>query len=271
MKKNEPSKNPDWTEAELTLALDTYYQLLLCGEKISDNNTKIVQTSKILNSLEIHPLEKRNGRFRDPPGVKRRIGYFQRLESGERITGRQAYIRVWEKYRKDKLKLHFDALKISNALSFPADEPQDIYSSLRHDIISIRKNKNIDITEKEELIRARRGQGLFRRYLLALWRACPITGCTETSLLKASHIKPWSTSSNHERLDPYNGILLTPTFDTLFDKGYISFDDFGKILISKSLAKSERDALGVREAISIKISASHIPYLRHHRSKVFKS
>lgn len=82
MKKNDPKKNPDWTEEELIIALDIYYELTRSGDRPSDSHPKIVQASKTLNSLTIHPYTKKNNKFRDPPGVKRRIGYFQKLERG---------------------------------------------------------------------------------------------------------------------------------------------------------------------------------------------
>lgn len=272
MTKNEPKKNPDWTEEELIIALDIYYELHRSGDKPSDSHAKIIQASRALNSLKIHPQNKKNIKFRDPPGVKRRIGYFQKLERGENINGREAYLRVWEKYRDKVPQLHHDAIEIINRLSLTSDEPlEDDYNAIRRDIIELKRNNKIDITEKNELIKARRGQGRFRRDLLSLWKACPITGCTEPQLLKASHIKPWSKSSNNERLDPYNGILLTPTFDALFDRGYISFEDSGKALISNTLDEAERAALGIKENITIKIFENHKTYLYYHRTQIFKS
>ena len=52
-------------------------------------------------------------------------------------------------------------------------------------------------------------------------------------LLVASHIKPWSISDANEKLDIHNGLLMCPNHDKLFDRGYISFDDTGRILISE--------------------------------------
>jgi putative restriction endonuclease len=83
-----------------------------------------------------------------------------------------------------------------------------------------------------ELIKARIGQGAFRAKLIVLWGSCAVTGYKDLNLLVASHIKPWSVSSNSERLDVYNGLLLVPNLDKAFDSGFISFKESGEIMIS---------------------------------------
>jgi hypothetical protein len=85
-----------------------------------------------------------------------------------------------------------------------------------------------DITERKEMRKARVGQGRFRQVLLELWGSrCAVTGVEMPSLLTASHIKPWRSASNAERLDPHNGLLVLPQYDRLFDRGFISFSDDG--------------------------------------------
>src|SRR5262249_33203460 len=105
-----------------------------------------------------------------------------------------------------------------------------------------------DETEREEVRRARVGQGRFRRSLLELWGArCAVTGVELPAVLTASHVKPWRCATNAERLDPHNGLLLLPQYDRLFDRGFVSFADDGGILVSPSLAPYELELLGVRE------------------------
>ncbi len=91
---------------------------------------------------------------------------------------------------------------------------------------------NISETEKEQLIKARRGQGLFRNRVINIEKKCRITGLTNTSFLIASHIKPWSISSFEEKLEGNNGLLLSPHIDRLFDKGFISFSNTGDVLLA---------------------------------------
>ena len=88
-------------------------------------------------------------------------------------------------------------------------------------------------TERKGLITSRVGQGYYRQQIIEKWGGrCPITGINIQSILIASHIVPWSESSDHERLDVENGILLSPSYDALFDKHLISFQDDGHIIIS---------------------------------------
>lgn len=140
---------------------------------------------------------------------------------------------------------------------------------LLEDIENILDNEISIDTEKEELIKCRIGQGKFRDSLIQFWKGCSVTDFQDIELLVASHIKPWRSSLSKERLDVYNGLLLTPNLDKLFDKGYISFDDNGKILISKSLENYQ--ALGISKDMKINIKENHKKYLTFHREQIFKN
>ncbi|MCP5130185.1 MAG: HNH endonuclease [Pseudomonadales bacterium] len=96
----------------------------------------------------------------------------------------------------------------------------------------IATDDTIEETERSALVLARRGQGKYRDRLLNLERACRVTRVDRPNHLIASHTKPWRDCTNSERLDPENGFMLTPTVDHLFDKGFISFEDNGDLLIS---------------------------------------
>lgn len=93
------------------------------------------------------------------------------------------------------------------------------------------ENAEIPEQEKLQLIKARKGQGIYRNNLLKIEFSCRITGVSNINFLTASHIKPWCKSSNVEKIDGNNGLLLSPHVDKLFDRGYISFKDNGDILI----------------------------------------
>ena len=82
----------------------------------------------------------------------------------------------------------------------------------------------IDETQKSTLINARVGQGQFRKKLIDYWNGCAVTGFTDTRFLVASHIKPWRSSSDRDRLNEFNGLLLLPNLDKAFDLGFISFN-----------------------------------------------
>lgn len=141
--------------------------------------------------------------------------------------------------------------------------------SVEEDIDDIVSDETIDTTEKSQLIKARIGQGKFRKALLKFWdESCCVTGISNTDMLVASHIKPWSKSSNVERLDHFNGLLLTPNLDRAFDKGYITFNSTGKIIISTQFVNAVD--LGVNSSITIVLSPEHLEYMEFHRESVFK-
>ena len=125
-------------------------------------------------------------------------------------------------------------------------------------------------TERESVIKARVGQGIFRKQLLEMWDGCAITGVRLPGLLRASHIKPWRDSTNPERTNRYNGLLLLPQYDHLFDKGFISFDDNGRILRSPALEQIPISQLGINETDHLlSLSKQHMAFLRYHRKNRF--
>lgn len=128
-------------------------------------------------------------------------------------------------------------------------------------------------TEAERLVVQRVGQDLFRKALLDYWQGkCCVTGLALEGLLRASHIKPWAKcETTEERLDVFNGLLLAPHVDALFDGGWISFADDGSVLLSPLLGTQARDALGVSAEWSVAgLSPAHQHYLAHHRQHELK-
>lgn len=128
-------------------------------------------------------------------------------------------------------------------------------------------------TEAERLVVQRVGQDLFRNALLDYWQGrCCVTGLSVPSLLKASHIKPWAKcTSDNERLDVFNGLLLAPHLDALFDGGWISFSAQGGVLVSKMLGAAARTQLGVSTGWFIQgLKIDHMGYLAHHREFEFR-
>ena len=141
-------------------------------------------------------------------------------------------------------------------------------NSIADDIKEITSNSSLDETEKSRLVSARIGQGQYRKSLIDYWGGCTVTGYSDSAILVASHIKPWALSSNHERLDMYNGLLLTPNIDKAFDKGYITFSDTGSIIISPLLESPE--VIGINSSMTIDILDEHKVYLRFHRDNEYE-
>ncbi|KZL17659.1 hypothetical protein PsAD2_02995 [Pseudovibrio axinellae] len=143
-------------------------------------------------------------------------------------------------------------------------------SSLEQDVYAIANDKLISNTDRQQLQLARVGQGNFRSKLDGYWQnGCAVTDCQRREVLRASHIKPWRSSTNEERLDVENGLLLTANFDALFDRGLISFSDTGEMLISASLTESERNLLQLGSALRKRPSSAQRKFLAFHRQEIF--
>jgi putative restriction endonuclease len=128
-------------------------------------------------------------------------------------------------------------------------------------------------TEVERLVVQRVGQDLFRTGLLRYWEGrCAVTGLAEPDLLRASHIRPWAECpTDAERLDSNNGLLLAVHLDGLFDKGFITFEERGRIEISSTLSAEARGILGISDQLALsRLTPSHQPYLAWHRERVFR-
>ena len=123
-------------------------------------------------------------------------------------------------------------------------------------------------TERKGLVTSRVGQGFYRQELIKKFdNKCAVTGINVEEILIASHIVPWRHSNDEERLDVDNGILLSPLYDSLFDKNLISFEDNGKIIISEKVQDKELISL-INFNAKIKISEGMKKYLNEHRSKL---
>lgn len=101
-----------------------------------------------------------------------------------------------------------------------------------HELTRLRIDTTLSETDRQALVLARRGQGRFKKNVMAIERACRITGVEREEHLRASHCKPWRDATNEERLDGENGLLLTPSMDHLFDRGFIAFENTGKVIVS---------------------------------------
>lgn len=147
----------------------------------------------------------------------------------------------------------------------------NIEDNLANTIIN---DTTIDSTERISLIKARNGQGKFRSNTLNIMPFCPFTGISDAFILRASHIIPWSQCRNNfERLDGFNGLTLTPSYDVLFDKGLISFNNDGSLLISSKLNQQIIMSLNLIRGQIYNIqnsSGNRNLYLEFHRNNIFK-
>ena len=126
-------------------------------------------------------------------------------------------------------------------------------------------------TFREQIVRSRRGQEVFRANVLLREDACRVTHVSEPRHLKASHIKPWRDATDAERLDGANGLLLSPHIDHLFDEGYITFSSSQELVIVPEVRDKLLDAWGIDAGVRVgEFSREQNAYLDYHRSNVFK-
>ncbi len=167
----------------------------------------------------------------------------------------------------------------ANAPLIPVDElsqgsveDQDTVQWDKRLVEEILEKPTLSPTEREAVIQARVGQGLFRQNLAKIEKRCRLTGVTEPTHLRASHTKPWRTSTDEERLNGENGLLLTPTIDHLFDRGFISFENSGELLVSKVAHPASLERMGVPYDKVVNVgdfTSGQKQFLTYHRENVF--
>lgn len=131
------------------------------------------------------------------------------------------------------------------------------------------KIANLSNTEQEIVTKARVGQGYFRDLLINKYSCkCALCNISTKSMLMASHIKEWALSTDAEKLDENNGLLLCAHHDALFDKHLITFDNSGNAQVSPTLSAQEQLDLGITTLPGITVTQEMLPYLAIHQSKL---
>lgn len=152
--------------------------------------------------------------------------------------------------------------------------PTALLTRFRNEVQEALAVDNVDhsATEREAVVKQRIGQQLFREGLMTLWQGrCAISGLSVPDLLRASHAKPWADCSDDERLDVYNGLLLSANLDAAFDSGLLGVDEDGRLLISSVLPEGAIALLDLARPHVVTLTASHRPYLDWHRRHVFRA
>lgn len=140
-----------------------------------------------------------------------------------------------------------------------------------HELDRIRADASLDDTQRQAVVMARRGQGIFKQRVMRIERACRVTGVQAEEHLRASHCKPWRDATNEERLDGENGLLLTPNVDHLFDRGFIGFEDRGHLIVSPVAHTESLARMGIDPSRPLNVgsfSEGQKRYLAFHRENV---
>lgn len=147
----------------------------------------------------------------------------------------------------------------SNAIDEKADEE------------AISGRTDIGATTKEQLVKSRRGQGIFKVNVRLNEKCCRVTGITDLAHLRASHIKPWKDCNDEEKLNGCNGLLLAPHVDHLFDMGFISFSESGDLIVSSKLDQEVLSRWGIPSTLNVgAFKPEQVAFLDYHRASVFK-
>lgn len=186
----------------------------------------------------------------------------------ELLRVKEIYFSYDEFFQKNKRGNNMYSRSLDLYLEFLESFSEHPQKPVDQDIKNIIADEKLTELEKESIILSRRGQGLYRKNVLKLWGKCSISGYTDSRMLIASHIKPWKRCTSTEKIDKYNGLLLLPTYDKLFDLGYIGFEGDGKIRISNQL--SDPALLQLNSNIKLRLQKHHVKYLEFHLSHVFK-
>ena len=163
------------------------------------------------------------------------------------------YFKLFIDYRSDLVKLYLPKEK----------EQEDL----------IKQNDKLSKRVRETLILSRVGHGTYRKRLLEECMYCPITLVNDERILRASHLKPWADSDDNEKVDVKNGLILTPTYDTLLDKGFITFDNNKNMIVSPWISPMNQKKLNIYTGKSIPhlpLDKKRMKYLEYHRDIVFK-
>ena len=225
-------------------------------QKMSGQNLTLAESNQ--NGVEIHFFEVMKPREYTYRGQVQLAGEPYKAQQKDQ-DGRQRLVWIFPLRLQDSKATFTKLFSTTNDKQELQDELEDIQQV---------ESLSIKQTEKERLIKARIGQGKFKKLLIQRECKCALCGVTDPRMLIASHIKPWSTSTNEERLDVHNGLLLCPNHDALFDKQLISFSNQGEITISPTIDETARIFMNVNKKMQVTLTEKQLEYMEDHFKKL---
>ena len=172
---------------------------------------------------------------------------------------------LWRDDRK------FDYTTTIKTSSTYADSDNQKLVSEFNRVNEVINDPELEGADRLAIVKTRVNQGVFRDRLIRKYKKCCLCGVDAESMLISSHIKPWSDSTPAERTSVDNGLLLCPNHDRLFDQGFISFDDTGKIIISSLMNETNRIFLNINDEMAIDLNSKTKEFMRYHREKIYKA
>jgi len=257
-----------WTEEELILALDVYFKLPF--GRLNSTTPEVIELAGFLNGRTPNSASMRLNNFAAcDPSIAGTMGPNGHIRTGL-VGGKDICQPIWDKYANNKGLLFETATKIKAAkLNKPISEI--LTNTDLEELSSLRG------VTKERMVKTRIHQDAFRSMILGIYdKKCAITGIDIPGLLVASHIIPWKDNKD-TRLDPENGICLSPLYDKAFDRGLISIDTNYNIILSEKLNKKCSKEYYIKyfqsiDNVKLNLPFDHKPnqlYLEYHRDKIF--
>jgi hypothetical protein len=162
-----------------------------------------------------------------------------------------------------------EAVSPAEVPPIPANDDLDVWERRLEE--QVQADPSVQETDREAIIRSRCGQGLFKQRVLRIEDRCRITGVNNLTHLIASHCKPWRDATNEERLNGENGLLLTPSIDHLFDRGFIGFENCGELIISPVAHRLSLQKMGIETEHRVNVgpfTEGQKHFLEFHRTSV---
>ena len=248
-----------WTKEQLKLAFHLYCQLPF--GKLDMRTPEVIKLAGLIG--------------RTPGAVAMKLSNFASLDPAITGTGRKGLEgasnldrEIWDEFHADWEALAVESELLRRKLDADVQPMDDAEEQLMPEDFAGETRKVVT----EQRIK----QSFFRRAVLSSYRGrCCMSGLTETRLLIASHIVPWSRDKAN-RLNPSNGLCLSAIHDRAFDKGLITLTDDFKIMVSEELkCKKEPFVMEVLlplDGRSIELPERFMPsveFLSRHRADLF--
>lgn len=206
-------------------------------------------------------------------GLRCRRGRDGSAAFSARCAERDDFDRALWKYPKANDAAGADAeFSLAPVVGLEAEALRSVIGALSDDDVAvvIGRRRDLRAAQKRSLLAARWGQGEFRQNVERLEQGCRVTGLLDRRHVRATHIKPWRWSNDAEKLDGANGLLLSPHVQHLFEQGYVSFADDGRLLLSRHLNPAVVEKWGLQSAgRTAPFSAAQQSYLAVHRARIF--
>lgn len=251
----------NWTREELILAFNLY-----CKIPFGKYNQRTKEVIHLANLIQ-----------RTPSAVAFKLVNFASLDPYHQKRGISGMKNAGKLDREiyQEFSNNWDDLIYESEILLNEKEGNDsLQKQAIKELENLKEGKDIS-----RVVKTRVNQSFFRTVVLNIYsQKCAVSNIDLPELLIASHIIPWSANKK-ERLNPSNGICLSPLYDKLFDKGLMTITNNFEIAFSSRLEKlsdksSFENFIKKFEGNTINTPEKFFPredFLEFHRKEIFIS